>query len=74
MITSDQTPWRNLPAQKAGWDVDLNEKGSLHGALEHALSMDGVEYREWAEGARKLAERFMDQQDFACAYERLFFY
>ncbi|NJN28582.1 MAG: glycosyltransferase [Cyclobacteriaceae bacterium] len=40
VIISDQTPWKNLYAKHAGWDVDVSKSGSLESAIRQSLAMD----------------------------------
>lgn len=50
VIISNRTPWKNLVAHKAGWDLPL-ESSAFVEALKHCLSMPQSEYQAWTEGA-----------------------
>jgi glycosyltransferase involved in cell wall biosynthesis len=43
VLTSDQTPWRNLEAEGVGWDIPLSEMGRFRSILQQCV--DGDE--EW---------------------------
>jgi glycosyltransferase involved in cell wall biosynthesis len=71
VIISDKTPWKNLRAQEAGWDVNLSEPIALQSAIEEALSLDEEHYRRFMEGARKIAEKYMNDHDLVNLYSHL---
>ncbi len=71
-IISDQTPWKKLAPQKAGWDVDLRDKQALPNALRQAYAMDQAGYDELCGGAQTVAHRFVQESDFANQYQALF--
>lgn len=72
VIISDQTPWRNLVDEKAGWDVALREEVKLVSAIEEAVTMDDQSYLELCHGARRIAENYMNENDFLAQYRALF--
>ena len=51
VIISDQTPWRNLAAVKAGWDIPLNDEASLVKALKQGCEMDQQTFNAWSRAA-----------------------
>lgn len=53
IIISDQTPWRNLEAQKIGWDIPLDQEEKFIEAIETALKMDQEEFNLWSENTIK---------------------
>ena len=56
-LITDQTPWRGLSAENAGWDLPLADDDAVRAALRQAVEMDDAEWRRWAAGARAYAER-----------------
>lgn len=72
VIISDQTPWKSLKEKQAGWDVDLREHSALRIAMEEALGMDDVTYVKYRNGARKIAEQYMQEHDFVQLYLDMF--
>lgn len=73
VIISDQTPWRHLAAQRAGWDISLQDTVRLRAALTAAWEMSPAEYALWAQGARSVAQAYADTLDGGRAYYHLFF-
>ena len=55
VLLSENTPWRNLPEQKAGWDVSLEHEAQQLQALKEAIAMDQETYNEWSQSALELA-------------------
>lgn len=62
VIVSDQTPWRNLAEQGAGWDLPL-EAEKWHFVLQSCTDMDGMTYHKIALQARQLAVESISQPD-----------
>lgn len=56
VILSDQTPWRNLTAQKLGWDLPPDDEPAWLGAIAAAVQMDDDTYRQWSAAAYAHAE------------------
>jgi glycosyltransferase involved in cell wall biosynthesis len=56
VIIGDQTPWRGLAAQQAGWDVSVNDLAGFSIALQSAADMDSATRLIWRKGARACAE------------------
>lgn len=55
VLISDRTPWRNLSAQRVGWDLPLEKPEAWQTALRQAAAMDGNTYATFSSAARKLA-------------------
>lgn len=72
VIISDQTPWRNLQELKAGWDVNLKNPNPLVSAIKKAIQLDDDTYLKYRFGARKVAEKYMEENDFIQDYQELF--
>jgi len=58
VLTSDQTPWRNLVEKRVGWDVPLSEPARFWAVLDEMFSMDDLTFREWSQSARRYGEEF----------------
>lgn len=56
VLLSDQTPWRNLAAQKLGWDLPPAEEAAWIEAIGAALQMDNQTYHQWSSAAYAQAE------------------
>lgn len=72
IIISNQTPWRNLAVQKAGWDIDLRDKKVLLDVFKQAHDMDQTSYNNFCNGAQDLAKRFLYASHFEEQYAGLF--
>jgi glycosyltransferase involved in cell wall biosynthesis len=72
VLISDQTPWRNLEKQKAGWDLPLGEPNAFKASLETTLNWEQAAFDEWVNGSLSLAKRFIDQSDMRLNYLKLF--
>jgi glycosyltransferase involved in cell wall biosynthesis len=59
-IISDQTPWRGLEANKAGFDLPLNDQQKFVNAIEQTIAMDSSTFKEWSEGTRTTATNFIN--------------
>ncbi|HTA84202.1 MAG TPA: glycosyltransferase family 4 protein [Bacteroidia bacterium] len=59
-IISDQTPWRGLEANKAGFDLPLNDQQKFVNAIEQTIAMDSNTFKEWSEGTRTTATNFIN--------------
>lgn len=72
VILSDQTPWRNLTAQKLGWDLSLAEEGAWLEAVAAATQMDDATYRQWSATAYAHAEGYAGSSASLEANRRVF--
>jgi glycosyltransferase involved in cell wall biosynthesis len=54
VVTSDRTPWRNLQAQKAGWDLPLEDPAAFQAVLADLLRMNEAAHCRMRDGARRL--------------------
>jgi glycosyltransferase involved in cell wall biosynthesis len=72
VIISDQTPWKGLQEKHAGWDVDLSQPDALAKAIAEAIAMDADTYLKYRQGARQIAETYMQVHDFEKLYLELF--
>jgi glycosyltransferase involved in cell wall biosynthesis len=64
VLISDQTPWRNLENQKAGWDLPLiNAPIDFASKIEMVQAMKNEQYKEYREGALAMAERYTSKAE-----------
>lgn len=78
VIVSDQTPWRDLEAKHAGWDLPLACPSVFVEVLEKIMLMNAEEYTELSKSAKMLAQKVLNcpeavQQNidlFQFAYEK----
>ncbi|MCP4168948.1 MAG: glycosyltransferase [Chloroflexi bacterium] len=72
VLISDQTPWRNLTEQKAGWDLPLEKPEAFQSALAQIVDMDATTFSTWSAGARKMAQSFSQDTAIIDANRNLF--
>jgi glycosyltransferase involved in cell wall biosynthesis len=73
VIISDQTQWRNLSNQQAGWDLPLARRDLFVDAIQTVASMDKNQLAGYRQGAHRLATEFLAGHDFSKRYLELFF-
>jgi glycosyltransferase involved in cell wall biosynthesis len=72
VLISDQTPWRHLEEEKAGWDLPLNQKDRFKKAIHEAASWNQDEYNVWSKNAFYLAKKSVDVPRLFEKYKKLF--
>lgn len=55
-LISDTTPWRDLEAARAGWDIPLSDLSRFGAVLRRLLAMDDDEFHEWSTSAASLGQ------------------
>lgn len=72
VLISDQTPWKHLEANKAGWDISLKEPAQYQSVINYLLQMDDPTYTQLTYGAKTYSENFLSNFDFIGKYTVLF--
>ena len=72
VLISDQTPWRDLTSQKAGWDLPLNDEKRFVRVLNECAMMQQQQYRSWSAGAWQLAQSFALKDGYYQKYLQMF--
>jgi len=72
ILTSDQTPWRNLAAEKVGWDVPLSAPEEFGAALKELVSMSEPIFRERSRLAQAYGITFAENPALVEANRELF--
>jgi glycosyltransferase involved in cell wall biosynthesis len=72
VLISDQTPWRDLEARRAGWDLPLSRPDLFAQAIERCVSMTQREFDRWSAGARNLGREIADDPALDSAYRGIF--
>ncbi len=62
VLISDQTPWRNLTKDKAGWDLALSDPKGFAAIIDKVAAMDESELAEWRRGAKEFASRYSNDE------------
>lgn len=63
VILSDRTPWRNLQALGAGWDLSLDQLSGFTAAIQQIIDMGDNQHAGYRNQARAYAERLADDAD-----------
>ena len=61
-LIGDATPWRNLEATKAGFDLPPDDVDGFAAALQKLAKMPEEEYVRWSEGARATIDALTDRE------------
>jgi glycosyltransferase involved in cell wall biosynthesis len=59
VLISDQTPWRELSAARAGWDLPLDAPEAFAAAIDEFAATASREREAWREGARVRALAYL---------------
>ena len=60
LLISDRTPWKDLAAQQAGWDLPLTDEAAFERALQTAVDLDQTAYDALARGAYAMGTRYLN--------------
>ncbi len=58
VLISDQTPWRGLEDDRAGWVLPLDGAERFRAVVQQVIDMPEAEWAEWSAGAWRFGERF----------------
>jgi len=72
VVMSDQTPWRDLPAKHAGWDLPLQAPDRFVEVLQALADMGEEAHRPWREGAKALGLATLNDERVLSDNEQLF--
>jgi glycosyltransferase involved in cell wall biosynthesis len=72
VLISDQTPWLNLQAQHAGWDISLHTPSLFEAVINTAIHFNQHQFDEYALGAWKFADDFIVNSKSKQQYTTLF--
>jgi len=72
VLISDQTPWHNLPALKAGWDLPLNDSRAFTRIIDTVGNFSQEAYDVWLNGAWNFAHDFINNPKLKQPYLQLF--
>ena len=71
-IISDQTPWRNLQSQKAGYDLPLQEPEMFAHAVDALAKMDENEFAVFSKAAAALGKQYSEAENLLEVNRKLF--
>lgn len=72
VLIGDRTPWQDLEAAKAGFDIPLPDPAALAAAIDRLAAMNAADYAQWRAGARAMAEHFVATSTARTDMARLF--
>ncbi len=72
VIISNRTPWKNLEATKAGWDISLDQPSVFRKTIQRCLNMYQGKYNEFSNGAFRYAEKYINDPGTVEASRKLF--
>jgi glycosyltransferase involved in cell wall biosynthesis len=72
VLTSDQTPWRNLSINQTGWDLPLANPSAFTAAVETAAKWNQQEFDRWALASWQYASDFVNNPLLTQPYKQLF--
>ncbi len=72
LLISDTTPWTGLDASQAGWSLPLKNPAAFTAAVDEWASKSEAERAILRQGARKLAERYVEEGGAANLYRQMF--
>lgn len=71
-IISDQTPWRDLEPNKAGFAIPLRLPEVFQQALQRCIEMSQEEFSEWSLAANKYISERINLKQITDQYKKLF--
>jgi glycosyltransferase involved in cell wall biosynthesis len=72
VLISDQTPWRHLEQQHAGWDLPLDDPRAFINTIESVAQMDNTAFEQWSRGAWEYANAHSENAELREEYKKLF--
>ena len=72
VLISDQTPWRHLEQQYAGWDLPLDDPRAFINTIESVAQMDNTAFEQWSRGAWEYANAHSENATLREEYKKLF--
>ena len=72
VLISDQTPWRHLEQQHAGWDLPLDDPRAFINVIECVAEMDSTAFEQWSRGAWEYAKAHSENATLREQYKELF--
>lgn len=72
VITSNNTPWNNLQASKAGINIEPENSNELIDAINLFASADQNELAQWSNGANRYSKNAIDTDQIVDQYHKMF--
>lgn len=71
VVISSNTPWRELEANRAGYDIALDRTEAFAEAVNAFVDMNDAEFREWCDGAGAYISERLKLAELAAQYRQL---
>lgn len=72
VVISDQTPWRQLEQEQAGFDVALASPEKFRDAINALVRFDNPEFQAWSQHAQAYIHQRLSIEGIKQAYKQLF--
>jgi len=72
VLTSDQTPWRELETNRVGWDVPLSEPARFREIIEQCVNMHETEFAELSRNAYAYGRQIATDPEAVEQHRRMF--
>jgi glycosyltransferase involved in cell wall biosynthesis len=72
VLISDQTPWRRLEQQRAGWDLPLDDPQAFINVIQNVAQMNSSDFERWSRGAWEYASIHSEHATLREQYKELF--
>ena len=72
VLISDQTPWRDLQAAGAGWDLPLDNPARFREAIDQVGDWPQDEYEKWRRSTRQYIQDYINRLNLKEEYKKLF--
>jgi glycosyltransferase involved in cell wall biosynthesis len=61
VLISDQTPWKNLSENNAGWELSIDDISTYRKIIEQLIVMNSSEFKQFSQGARQYAKNIIKE-------------
>lgn len=72
IVISDQTPWRQLQQERAGFDISLGAPEKFRYAINELTRLDDAAFQDWSRHSADYIHHRLSIQQICEAYRRLF--
>jgi glycosyltransferase involved in cell wall biosynthesis len=72
VLISDQTPWRNLKQDFAGWDIALANGDEFKKVANMMVNMDNDQLNRWCKGAWMYCHKYLSENNLKNDYINVF--
>lgn len=62
VLISDQTPWKNLANENAGWDLPLKSVDGFVKTIEQIAGMSDIDFKKYSESSLSLATKYSSDE------------